>query len=161
MKMTMGNYPAPLKIVEVLKKSVESKGLNKPKGYDIEADGFSDLCITPQSQGLQALFFAQTAAKKNPFSNPRPVNQVRCATRPGSRNTKPGTKNLSPETKRVQRQAGSCSHPLTPHASTPHSSLLTRHSSFLARVWSPLARDGQRLTHTACEGGRSGCWEPD
>ena len=30
-----------------------SKGLNKPKGYEIEADGFSDLCITPQSQGLQ------------------------------------------------------------------------------------------------------------
>ena len=33
--------------------SVASKGLNKPKGYEIEADGFSDLCITPQSQGLQ------------------------------------------------------------------------------------------------------------
>jgi hypothetical protein len=55
MKMTLGNYPAPLKIIEVLKKSVASKALNKPKGYDIEADGFSDLCITPQSQGLQAL----------------------------------------------------------------------------------------------------------
>ena len=60
----------------MLKKSVETKGLDKPKGYDIEADGFSDLCITPQSQGLQALFFAQTAAKKNPFQNPRPVKQV-------------------------------------------------------------------------------------
>ena len=55
MKMTLGNYPAPLKIIEVLKKSVASKALNKPKGYDIEADGFSDLCITPQSQGLQAI----------------------------------------------------------------------------------------------------------
>ena len=55
MKMTLGNYPAPLKIIEVLKKSVASKALNTPKGYDIEADGFSDLCITPQSQGLQAL----------------------------------------------------------------------------------------------------------
>jgi len=76
MKMTLGNYPAPLKIIDVLKKSVESKGLNKPKGYDIEADGFSDLCITPQSQGLQALFFAQTAAKKNPYKNARPVKQV-------------------------------------------------------------------------------------
>jgi len=76
MKMTKGNYPAPLKIIDVLKKSVASKGLNKPKGYEIEADGFSDLCITPQSQGLQALFFAQTATKKNPYSNPRPVNQV-------------------------------------------------------------------------------------
>ena len=76
MKTTLGNYPAPLKIIEVLKKSVESKGLNKPKGYDIEADGFSDLCITPQSQGLQALFFAQTATKKNPYKNARPVKQV-------------------------------------------------------------------------------------
>ena len=61
----------------MVKKSISSKGLNKPKGYDIEADGFSDLCITPQSQGLQALFFAQTATKKNPYRNPRPVKQVR------------------------------------------------------------------------------------
>lgn len=51
MKQTQGNYPAPLKIIEVLKKSLDSKSLGKKKGYDYEADGFADLALTPESSG--------------------------------------------------------------------------------------------------------------
>ena len=47
-----------------------SKGLNKPKGYEIEADGFSDLCITPQSQGLQ-VSHSCTLAPMHPCTHAR------------------------------------------------------------------------------------------
>lgn len=76
MKSTNGNYPAPLKIIEVLQKALDSNSLAKPKGYNIEADGFSDLALTPESAGLQAVFFGQTALKKNPFKGARKVQNV-------------------------------------------------------------------------------------
>ena len=76
MKQTGGNYPAPLRIIEVLKKSVASKSLAKEKGFAEEADGFADLALTPESAGLRNVFFGQTALKKNPFEGAKPVQRV-------------------------------------------------------------------------------------
>lgn len=76
MKQTQGNYPAPLRIIEVLKKTLDTKSLGKPKGYDYEADGFSDLALTPESAGLKAIFFGQSALKKNPFKGAKTIKNV-------------------------------------------------------------------------------------
>ncbi|XP_034947549.1 trifunctional enzyme subunit alpha, mitochondrial [Chelonus insularis] len=72
MKMTNGLYPAPLKILEVLR-----VGLDKgpTAGYEAEARGFGYLAMTPQCKGLISLFFGQTACKKNRFGPP--TNQVK------------------------------------------------------------------------------------
>ncbi|XP_001605350.2 trifunctional enzyme subunit alpha, mitochondrial [Nasonia vitripennis] len=68
MKQTNGLYPAPLKILEVIR-----TGLDKgPQvGYEAEAKGFAELAITPQSKGLISLFFGQTECKKNRFGAPK------------------------------------------------------------------------------------------
>ncbi|XP_066598471.1 trifunctional enzyme subunit alpha, mitochondrial-like [Prorops nasuta] len=67
MKLTGGLYPAPLKILEVVR-----TGLDKgpTAGYDAEAKTFGHLAVTPQSRGLVSLFFGQTACKKNRFGPP-------------------------------------------------------------------------------------------
>ena len=68
MKQTNGLYPAPLKILEVIR-----TGLDKgPQiGYEAEAKGFAQLAMTPQSKGLISLFFGQTQCKKNRFGPPK------------------------------------------------------------------------------------------
>jgi enoyl-CoA hydratase / long-chain 3-hydroxyacyl-CoA dehydrogenase len=76
MKQSGGHYPAPLKILELVKKSIETKALGTAKGYEMEADAFSDLALTPVSDGLKAVFFGQTALKKNPFPNPKPIANI-------------------------------------------------------------------------------------
>lgn len=76
MKASGGNYPAPLKILEVMQRSLDAHALGKAKGYDIEADSFADLALTPESAGLKAVFFGQTALKKNPFKGAKPVNNM-------------------------------------------------------------------------------------
>lgn len=65
--MTLGNYPAPLKIIEVTKVGVE-KGMNE--GLAAEARGFAELTMTPQSKALIGLFHGQTQCKKNRFGKP-------------------------------------------------------------------------------------------
>ncbi|XP_011309184.1 trifunctional enzyme subunit alpha, mitochondrial [Fopius arisanus] len=72
LKMTNGLYPAPLKILEVIRVGVD-KG--SAAGYEAEARGFAHLSQTPQSKGLISLFFGQTACKKNRFGTPK--NQVK------------------------------------------------------------------------------------
>lgn len=67
MKMSNGLYPAPLKILEVIRTGVE-KG--PTKGYEAERNGFGELSATPQSKGLIGLFRGQTECKKNRFGNP-------------------------------------------------------------------------------------------
>lgn len=64
MKMTNGLYPAPLKILEVVR-----VGLDKGPvaGFDAEAKGFGQLAATPECKGLTNLFFGMTACKKNRF----------------------------------------------------------------------------------------------
>jgi enoyl-CoA hydratase/long-chain 3-hydroxyacyl-CoA dehydrogenase len=76
MKASGGNYPAPLTILDTLKKNVAGKSLAKAKGYDAEADAFADLALTPESEGLQAVFFGSTALKKNPFKGASKVERI-------------------------------------------------------------------------------------
>ncbi|KAL7298695.1 hypothetical protein TKK_0008454 [Trichogramma kaykai] len=68
MKQTNGLYPAPLKILEVIR-----TGLDKGRtvGMEAEAKAFSELAMTPQSKGLISLFFGQTQCKKNRFGDPK------------------------------------------------------------------------------------------
>ncbi|XP_073941880.1 monolysocardiolipin acyltransferase Mtpalpha [Choristoneura fumiferana] len=64
MKASRGLYPAPLKILEVVRTGVD-KG--RAAGYEAEAQGFGELAMTPQSKGLIGLFRGQTECKKNRF----------------------------------------------------------------------------------------------
>lgn len=68
MKMTNGLYPAPLKILEVVR-----IGLDKGPvaGFDAEARAFGQLAVTPESKGLTNLFFGMTTCKKNRFGAPK------------------------------------------------------------------------------------------
>ncbi|XP_032678074.1 trifunctional enzyme subunit alpha, mitochondrial [Odontomachus brunneus] len=66
MKQTGGMYPAPLKILEVVRAGLD-KGF--VAGLEAEAKGFSQLSVTPQCKGLISLFFGQTACKKNRFGS--------------------------------------------------------------------------------------------
>ncbi|EDW03109.1 trifunctional enzyme subunit alpha, mitochondrial [Drosophila grimshawi] len=68
MKATGGLYPAPLKILEVIRTGVD-KGTDA--GFEAERKGFGELAATPQSKGLMALFRGQTECKKNRFGNPQ------------------------------------------------------------------------------------------
>lgn len=66
--MTNGLYPAPLKILEVIRAGVD-KGAEA--GYTAEREGFGFLSATPESKGLMALFRGQTECKKNRFGAPQ------------------------------------------------------------------------------------------
>lgn len=66
MKMTNGLYPAPLKIIEVIK-----AGIEKPEqGYEIERKAFAELAHTTHSKALIGLYHGQTLCKKNRFGTP-------------------------------------------------------------------------------------------
>jgi len=68
MKMTNGLYPAPLKIIDVIKTGLE-KG--PAAGYEAEAQGFAELAMTDESKALINIFHGHTACKKNRFGNPQ------------------------------------------------------------------------------------------
>jgi len=59
---THGHYPAPLAIIDVLKKFA-SDGLEASK--DTEAKAFGELAVSPVARRLMDLFFAVTALKKD------------------------------------------------------------------------------------------------
>ncbi|SIQ21058.1 3-hydroxyacyl-CoA dehydrogenase / enoyl-CoA hydratase / 3-hydroxybutyryl-CoA epimerase [Aeromonas sp. RU39B] len=61
MAKTRGNYPAPLRILEVVKTGVE-QGMSA--GLAAEAHYFGELVATAESAALRALFFATTEMKK-------------------------------------------------------------------------------------------------
>lgn len=67
MKQTNGLYPAPLKILEVIR-----AGLDKgpAEGYKAEHVGFGHLAATSESKALIGLFHGQTECKKNKFGKP-------------------------------------------------------------------------------------------
>ena len=67
MKQTNGLYPAPLKILEVLRTSLD-KGSDA--GYKAEHEGFGELAATSESKALISLFHGQTECKKNKFGKP-------------------------------------------------------------------------------------------
>ncbi|CAH2104548.1 unnamed protein product [Euphydryas editha] len=64
MKASRGLYPAPLKILEVVRIGVDKGPV---AGYEAEAQAFGELAMTPQSKGLIGLFRGQTECKKNRF----------------------------------------------------------------------------------------------
>ena len=71
---TAGHYPAPVAILDTVKHGL-ARGLEK--GLVHEAEAFDRLVRTPESQALVQLFFAMTAARKNPAKNlARPVNRL-------------------------------------------------------------------------------------
>lgn len=61
LKKTQGNYPAPLKILDVIKAGVDS---GMQAGLAAEAKAFGQLCMTKESAALRSLFFATTQMKK-------------------------------------------------------------------------------------------------
>lgn len=64
MKQTLGNYPAPLKILECVEIGME-EGMTK--GLDAEAVKFEELILTDVSRQLIRIFFNMTEKKKNPY----------------------------------------------------------------------------------------------
>jgi len=58
---TKGNYPSPLKIIDCVKVGIEQ---SPAKGYQVEANHFGDLVISPVSAELRQIFFATTEMKK-------------------------------------------------------------------------------------------------
>lgn len=68
MKLSGGLYPAPLKILDVVRTSLD-KG--ETAGFAAEAKAFGELAMTPQSKGLIGLFRGQTQCKKNRFGKPQ------------------------------------------------------------------------------------------
>merc|ERR1719427_1658762 len=67
MKQTNGLYPAPLKILEVIRTGLD-KG--EAAGYEAEHTKFGELTVTPEAKGLMSLFHGQTECKKNHFGKP-------------------------------------------------------------------------------------------
>jgi 3-hydroxyacyl-CoA dehydrogenase / enoyl-CoA hydratase / 3-hydroxybutyryl-CoA epimerase len=63
MSKTHGLYPAPLRLLEVVERS-----LDRPlqEGLAMEARAFGELAITPEARSLVHLFFTTTAAKNDP-----------------------------------------------------------------------------------------------
>lgn len=67
MKQTNGLYPAPLKILDVIRTGLD-KG--QAEGYVAEHVGFGELAATTESKALIGLFHGQTECKKNKFGKP-------------------------------------------------------------------------------------------
>lgn len=75
---TRGNYPAPERILEVVRKGLEQ---GRDAGFAAEARAFGDLVVSPQSRALVRMFFAtRELAKENgvddPHTEARPVDSV-------------------------------------------------------------------------------------
>merc|ERR1740131_486680 len=67
MKQTNGLYPAPLKILEVIRAGLDG---GPDAGYKAEREKFGELVATNESKGLMSLFHGQTECKKNKFGKP-------------------------------------------------------------------------------------------
>lgn len=63
---TKGNYPAPLRILACVQTGLKD-GLEA--GLDAEAQAFAELAFSPEARALIFLFFAQQAARKNPWQD--------------------------------------------------------------------------------------------
>ncbi|XP_006258720.2 trifunctional enzyme subunit alpha, mitochondrial [Alligator mississippiensis] len=67
-KQTKGLYPAPLKIIEVVKTGLDQ---GKEAGYLIESQKFGELAMTNESKALLGLYHGQVLCKKNKFGTPK------------------------------------------------------------------------------------------
>ncbi|WMC09241.1 fatty acid oxidation complex subunit alpha FadJ [Oceanimonas pelagia] len=75
-RKSRGNYPAPEKLLEVVRTGCEQ---GKQAGLEAEAAAFGELVMTPESAALRHLFFATTALKKETRyqgAEPDPLNRV-------------------------------------------------------------------------------------
>ncbi|WP_111976578.1 fatty acid oxidation complex subunit alpha FadJ [Algibacillus agarilyticus] len=70
-KKTLGNYPAPSKIIEAVQAGIEQKSLQA--GLRTEARLFGELKQTPESQQLRNLFFATVDQKKETGITAKPT----------------------------------------------------------------------------------------
>ncbi|MCW2254107.1 3-hydroxyacyl-CoA dehydrogenase/enoyl-CoA hydratase/3-hydroxybutyryl-CoA epimerase [Providencia alcalifaciens] len=72
---TKGHYPAPEKIIQVVKIGIE-KGTKA--GFKAEAKAFGELVMTPESAALRSLFFATTSLKNETgaSANPLKIKQI-------------------------------------------------------------------------------------
>uniref|UniRef100_A0A8C4RM13 Trifunctional enzyme subunit alpha, mitochondrial n=1 Tax=Erpetoichthys calabaricus TaxID=27687 RepID=A0A8C4RM13_ERPCA len=68
MKQTKGLYPAPLKIIEVVKTGIEQ---STDAGYLAESQKFGELAMTRESKALIGLYQGQVVCKKNKFGTPQ------------------------------------------------------------------------------------------
>ncbi|MBI3952164.1 MAG: enoyl-CoA hydratase/isomerase family protein, partial [Acidobacteria bacterium] len=78
LKRTKGNYPAPLKALESVRRGMATSLQN---GLEIESKLFGELAVSPVARQLINLFFAITASKKdtgvsNPHVTPREVKKL-------------------------------------------------------------------------------------
>lgn len=77
LEKTGGRYPAPLKILEVLRKGM---GRKIPDAFAIEARAFGELTATPTHANLVHLFHLREGARKTatavPDGTPRPVERL-------------------------------------------------------------------------------------
>ncbi|XP_036079958.1 trifunctional enzyme subunit alpha, mitochondrial [Rousettus aegyptiacus] len=67
-KETKGLYPAPLKIIDVVKTGIEQ---GKDAGYLSESQKFGELAMTKESKALVGLYHGQVLCKKNKFGVPQ------------------------------------------------------------------------------------------
>ncbi|KAK3856459.1 hypothetical protein Pcinc_037220 [Petrolisthes cinctipes] len=67
MKQTNGLYPAPLKILDVIRTGLDK---DAKAGMKSEIKAFGELAMTKESKGLISLFHGQTECKKNHYSKP-------------------------------------------------------------------------------------------
>uniref|UniRef100_A0AC34RC90 Enoyl-CoA hydratase n=1 Tax=Panagrolaimus sp. JU765 TaxID=591449 RepID=A0AC34RC90_9BILA len=73
MKQTSGNYPAPLKILDVVRAGLTS---GKDVGFELEAKSFGELSQSPQSAALIGLFHGSTECKKNKYGPAKKVQNL-------------------------------------------------------------------------------------
>lgn len=76
LKKTQGNYPAALRIIEVIQTGVEQ---GYQKGLAAEAKAFGQLCMTLESAALRSIFFATTQMKKESGAGDAKPRKVRKA----------------------------------------------------------------------------------
>nr|XP_004663789.1 trifunctional enzyme subunit alpha, mitochondrial [Jaculus jaculus] len=67
-KQTKGLYPAPLKIIDVVKTGLEQ---GDDSGYLAESQKFGELAMTRESKALMGLYHGQVLCKKNNFGVPQ------------------------------------------------------------------------------------------
>ncbi|XP_069742664.1 trifunctional enzyme subunit alpha, mitochondrial-like [Narcine bancroftii] len=68
MAQTKGLYPAPLKIIEVVKTGSDQ---GSDAGYLMESQKFGELAMTNESKALIGLYHGQVICKKNKFGKPQ------------------------------------------------------------------------------------------
>ncbi|EFO18646.2 fatty acid oxidation complex [Loa loa] len=73
MKMTFGNYPAPLKILSVVESGI-TKGSDL--GYLEESEAFGDLTQTTQCKALIGVFNGRTECRRNKFGESKKIDKL-------------------------------------------------------------------------------------